>query len=84
MPDNTINITFSTNAGDIEDDFPENQPLHSLKKEIMGKAKLDVSQSDEFNLTFNGEILDESQTLKELGIQDGAILVLERKEITKI
>lgn len=84
MSENKINVTFSTNVGDVEDDFPENQPLHSLKIKVMTEVKLDPSQSENFIVTYNGIILDENKSLKELEIPEGAILVIERKEIVKI
>lgn len=79
-----IHITISTNAGDLEDDFPINQPLHALKREAMGRLKLDPSTADQFVLTLNGTPLDESQTLKGANVPENAVLVLERKEVVKI
>ena len=79
-----IHITVSTTAGDLEDDFPANEPLHALKRGVMGRLKLDPSTADQFVLTFNGTALDESQTLRMLNIPANAVLVLERKEVVKI
>lgn len=82
--ENKIQIIISTTAGDLEDDFPTNQPLHALKREVMGRLKLDPSQADDFVLVQDGEPLDESKTLGALGIEPGSVLTLERKEVVKI
>lgn len=79
-----IQITFSTTGGDLEDEFPLNQPLHALKREIMGRLKLDPSQADQFVVTLDGNTLDEAKKLGELGIPANAVLMLERREVVKI
>lgn len=79
-----VRLIFSTTAGDLEEDFPTNQPLHALKREVMGRLQLDPSQADEFTVTFEGNLLDESKTLAELGLQDNAVLLIERREVVKI
>lgn len=84
MKNNKIHLVFSTTAGDFEDDFPLNQPLHAVKTRVMAKLGLDVSQQDDFIVTFEGNPLDESKKLGELGLEDGAILFIERKEVVKI
>ena len=81
---NRITLIISTTAGDLEDDFPANQPLMALKKEAMARLKLDVSQADEFVLVLDGEVLDESKSARDLGIESGSVLTLERKEVVKI
>jgi hypothetical protein len=84
MAENKIHLTFSTTAGDLEDDFPLNQPLHAVKREVMAKLKLDPSQADQFTVTLKGNPLDEGQTLRALAVQEGAVLVIERRDVTKI
>jgi len=84
MADNKIHVIFSTTAGDLEEDFPLNQPLHALKREVMGRLKLDPSKADEFVVTLNGNTLDEGKALKELGIPEGSVLIIERREVVKI
>lgn len=84
MPNNKIRITFSTTAGDLEDEFPINQPLKALKREVMAKLKLDPSQADQFVVVLNGNVLDESKTLAELGIAAETVLTIERREVVKI
>jgi hypothetical protein len=78
-----VRVTFSTTAGDLEDDFPANQPLHALKGEVMARLKLDVSKADEFVVVLQGNPLDE-KTLGELNIPDNAVLTIERRELIKI
>jgi len=84
MEKHRIHLTISTTAGDLEDDFSLHQKLFALKREVMGKLKLDPSQADEFDLTLDGQVLDESKTLEELGIPEDSILVIERKDAIKI
>lgn len=81
---NKIRVTFSTTAGDVTDDFPVNQPLHAVKREVMAQRKLDPSKADEYVVSLNGNVLDEAKKLGELGIPDDAVLILERKELIKI
>ncbi len=84
MANNRIRITWSTTAGDLEDEFPANQPLHSLKREVMARLKLDPSQADQFVVTHEGIVLDDGKSLGELNIPAEAILVIERKDVVKI
>ena len=84
MADNRIHITFSTTAGDLEDDFPVNQPLQSLKREVMARLKLDPSQADQYIVVLNGNPLDESKTLAELRVVAGSVLTIERREVVKV
>lgn len=79
-----MHLIFSTTAGDLEDDFPVNQPLHALKREVMGRLQLDPRQADQFIVTLEGNPLDESKTLAELGVPEHAVLVIERREAVKI
>ncbi len=65
-----IKLTFATTAGDLEDVFPANQPLHAIKSEVMGRLKLDPSQADQFVITLEGNTLDEQMTLGQLGLTD--------------
>jgi hypothetical protein len=46
----------------------------------MGKLKLDPSMADKYVLVFNGKALNEESTLADLGIPDGAVLLLEPKQ----
>lgn len=84
MTKNTITLTFSSTAGDLEDEFPSNQPLGATKKAVMGRLNLDPSQADEFIVVKDGNPLDESKTLKELNLSSGDVLTIERKEVVKI
>ena len=84
MENNKIRLIISTTAGDLEDDFPVNQPLMALKKQVMARLKLDPSQADQFVLVLDGQALDESQSPADLGLAPGSVLTLERKEVVKI
>jgi len=84
MENHKLNLTISSANGDWEDNFPNNQPVHALKTRAIAHFHMDPSQADQFILTYDGLTLDESRTLAELGIPDGAIIILERKDVTKI
>lgn len=84
MPKEKLHLTISSANGDWEDDFPANQPVHALKTRAIAHLHMDPSQADQFILTCQGQTLDESKTLAELNILDGSILILERKDVTKI
>lgn len=80
----TIHLVISTTAGDLEDDFPQNQPIHALKTAVMARLKLDPSKASDYILTLDGIELDDSKTLAGLQIADGSLLILERREAVKI
>lgn len=84
MTNNRLHLTFSTTAGDLEEDFPVNQPLHALKREVMARLKLDPSQADQFVVTLNGNPLDETKNFADLNIPKEAVLVIERRDVVKI
>jgi len=79
-----IHLTFSTTAGDLERDFPLNQPLKAVKTRVMARLKLDPSKADDFIVVLEGNPLDESKTLAELGVPENSVLVIERRELVKI
>ena len=79
-----LHLIFTSNAGDFEDDFQTDRLLSDVKDEVMTKLKLDQSKADEYIVTFEGNPLDESKKLSEFKLTDGALLVIERREVTKI
>ena len=81
---NKITLTIATTAGDVSAEFPANQPLQAIKRQVMAQLKLDPSQADQFVFTFNGDTLDERKSPRELNLADGAVLTLERREVVKI
>ncbi len=84
MPNDKLTLTFATTAGDLVDEFPANQPLHAAKTTVMAKLKLDPSRANDYEVVFAGQRLDESKKLGELGLQSGAVLVLQLRELVKI
>lgn len=82
--DQRITLTFSTTAGDLEDQFPVNAPLGSVKRQVMARLKLDPSKADDFVVVLDGATLDEAKTIKDLQIPEHSVLVIERKELVKI
>ncbi len=79
-----VRLIFTSTAGDFEDVFQTAQVLFEVKVQVMVKLKLDQSKANDYLVTLEGNPLDESKKLSELKLTDGAVLVIERKEVTKI
>lgn len=75
--DNHIDLIIVSSSGDLEEDFPANQKLQALKTSAMGRLDIDPSKAKQYQLVYDGDPLPENETLAELGIDDGAELVLE-------
>lgn len=75
--DNKVVLTVVSSSGDLEDDFPANQKVQALKTSVMGRLDIDPSKVKQYQLVYEGDPLPETKTLAELGINDGAELVLE-------
>ena len=82
--DNKIKLIFATTSGDVEGEFPLDQPLKAVEKRVLAEAKLDPSQADDFVVTLNGRLLDESKKLLELGLAECDVLTIERRNVVKI
>ena len=79
-----VRLIIATTAGDVEESFPVNEHLHTVKHAIMKRLNLDPSKADDFVLAHDGDILDQGETLEQLRLADGAVLTLERREVVKI
>ena len=76
-----ITITISsTSAGELTEKVNTNMKLGALKNSAMAKLKLDPSMADKYVLVLDGQTLNEGATLAELGIVDGAVLLLEPRQ----
>lgn len=75
--ENLVALVIVSSSGDIEDDFPANQKIQSLKTSVMGRLDIDPSKAKQYQLVYDGDPLPENKTLADLGIDDGAELVLE-------
>jgi hypothetical protein len=73
-----MKLTFNTSAGNIEDDFPVERPLSSVKLDVMSRAHLEPNQADQYIIACDGATLDESKTLSDLSLSEGALLILWR------
>lgn len=76
---NRITITIETTSGSLTEEFNTNIPLHAVKQRAMAQLGIDPSQADSYQLVLGDNMLDESKTLEELGIPDGATLLLVLK-----
>ena len=77
-------LIFATTAGDLEESFPVNEHLHAVKCAVMERLGLDPAKVDEFVVADEGNILDQGETLEQLGLADGTVLTIERCEVVKI
>lgn len=75
--DNLVDLVIVSSSGDLEDDFPVNQKIKALKTSVMGQLEIDSSKAKQYQLVHEGDPLPENKTLADLGIEDGAELVLE-------
>lgn len=75
--DNKVTLTIVSSSGDLEDEFPANQKVKALKTSVMERLEVDPSKAKQYQLVHDGDPLPENKTLAELGIEDGAELVLE-------
>lgn len=72
-----VHLVIVSSSGDLEDDFPVNQKIQALKTSVMGRLEIDPSKAKQYQLVHDGDPLPENKTPAELGIEDGAELVLE-------
>lgn len=75
--DNHVTLTIISSSGDLQDEFPENQKVSALKTSVMERLGIDASKAKQYQLVFDDDPLQGNKTLDELGIEDGAELVLE-------
>ena len=73
-----MKLIFNSATGNLEEDFPSTDALHSIKDRVMGQLKLDPSEADQYIVAFDGKTLDEEKTLSDLEIPDSATLILWR------
>ncbi len=74
----TVNWTIKPSGEQVNDQFPAGAPLHAVKHIVLASAET-ASPADASQYTvqdMNGETLDESKNLAELGVNDGDRLVL--------
>lgn len=71
-----ITLTIQSTSGEITHQFHGNQPIHAVKTIAMAQLHIDPSQAGQYRLVFEGNELDESKTLDEARVPDGATLLL--------
>jgi hypothetical protein len=78
-------LQFNTLAGHVLDRFPANQVLRLTKRRVIREVNLEtVTQADDFVVSLDGHILDETKTLSSLGIRDLSVLSIKRPDVTMI
>jgi hypothetical protein len=79
-----VSLVFATTAGDAEESFPIHMHLHAVKILVMKRLSLDPQKADDFVVARDGDVLDQGESLEQLGLTDGAVLTIERREVVKI
>ena len=79
-----VRLVFATTAGDLEESFPVDEHLHAVKRAVMERLGLDPTKADDFVVVDDGNVLDQGETLEQLGLADGTVLTIERCEVVKI
>jgi hypothetical protein len=78
-----VKITFSTPQGAVEDDFQADQPLRTLKAEVLARLRLPASWVDQYVVALDDNTLDEAKTPADLGLSEGSTLVVWRVASTR-
>jgi len=78
-----MKITFSTPQGAVEDDFAVELPLKSLKGDVLARLNLPKDWVDQYIIAHEDQTLDEGKSLRELGLPEGATLVVWRVSSTR-
>ena len=78
-----MKVTFSTPQGAVEDDFASDQPLKSLKADVLARLNLPKDWVDQYIVAHEDQSLDEGKSLNELGLPENATLVVWRVASTR-
>ena len=73
-----MKLIFNAADGDREYDCQLDQPLRTLKLEAMERFNLDTLQADKYLVAGDGNRLEESRTLAELGLPENSVIILWR------
>ena len=73
-----MRLTFSTPQGAVEDDFAADQPLQSLKAEVLSRLRLPADWVDQYIVACDDKTLDERQSPADLGLAENSTLVVWR------
>jgi len=74
---NKVRLTIVSGSGDIEDEFSLNTKVGALKKQVMGRLKIDPSTAKEYRLVYDGEPLSENKRLEDIDLPNEAVIDLE-------
>jgi hypothetical protein len=73
-----MKLVFNSATGNVEDDFPADQSLDLLKRDVMTRLKLSPDEAGQYILACDGKTLDEAKTLGELEVAENSTLILWR------
>jgi hypothetical protein len=77
-----MKLTFNTPQGAVEGDFASDKPLKELKAQVLEGLRLPPAWADQYVVASEDTSLDDSRTLADLQIAEGATLVLWRVSST--
>ncbi len=75
-PDKKYQLTFVVSGQAFQDSFPENQPLKAAIQHVLAATKNTGQPAENWVVTLDGKELDQSKSLKDLGLKDGLRLLL--------
>ena len=73
-----MKVIFNTSGSNLEFDGRNDQPLSALKLQAMERFNLDASQADKYLVACDGNRLEETTTLAELGLPENSVIILWR------
>jgi hypothetical protein len=77
-----VRVTFNTPQGAVEGDYAADKSLKELKAQVLEGLRLPAAWADQYVVASEDTTLDDSKTLSDLGIAEGATLVLWRVSST--
>lgn len=81
---NKITLTIKYVAGDYTDDFNVHQTVGHVLTKAVTKLKIDESVASKLGLYLDGNLLANSTTISEAGLQDNTLLKLSSLKNTDI
>ena len=56
-----VKLIFATTAGDLEESFPVNERLGTIRRRVMNRLNLDPSKADDFAVAQDGNTFDQGK-----------------------
>ena len=73
-----MKLVFNSATGNVEDDFPNDQSLDTIMRDVMTRLKLSPDEAGQYILACDGKTLDESKTLADVEVPENSVVILWR------